>query len=1065
MRYRLSGINCALPWFACLFTSTFSCVVLGAEEPDAAQPRSSTAPVTDDEALRTYYAGNGLLNRGLFDLAAEEYQRFLSRWPEHEKAITARYGLAVSLFRLDRCSAALPELEMLKQAEDLPYAAEVAVMLGQCRSRAGDFAGAVKAYETVLTEHPKHQLADDAALGAAEASHRLHRKEDVLRFCTIVQRDHNRSALRNRCDLLGAQALSQLNRDREAVRLLSELRQRNPEGELAAQAELLEASCLQRLGEATSATPLYRRVIESARDDLLPEALFGLGSILSDQGNTDEAAELFDRLLSANPESSLAPAARMVRARLYFDAGDYDDAVALWGRSLDAGGESADEAAYWLGKCRLRQERYADAAGLLEKALDRFPASDLRPQMMYDRAVALSRSGDTDAAAAVGRRFREAFAGHELEPDMLYLLAGQAYRQGEIKTAQEAAQEIVEKHADHALAVGARMLVAECAYQQGEFAKAAEQYELVLATSPDETTTRLGRYHLGMSLYRLERFDDAVEALTPVADRAAQTGEHRAAQLTLGDIHVCRSEWKQAESRLRQYLADGMDVPSADDALFKLGLSLQRQGRTEEALACYESFLATFAESPLRTQVMFERGQMLLALDRLDEAAEAMEQTLRNDKEGRFSNFARKHLASIAMRKGEYARAADEYGRLTEDGSAESNAARVRRGEALLAARQYEPALVLFSEVLTETKTQAESAPAAAGRAIALSRLDRYDAALAAISETEKEHADRLDPATRRALRYEKAWCLRRSGRTDEAESTYRALLATDGDGPQANHARLALAAMLMDRKEFASARQLLGELDQRIKGNADDGLREQVLYRLGVCDHELDRHEEARSQLTTFVGRYPRSAMLAPALYLLGASAAQLNNHEEAVRAWRRVVDEFPDHELAATSQLRAAESLLALQRWAAAEQGFSVFLDRHPGHAQQFQAQFGLGWARENQQRYDDAIKAYSAVIQNHQGPTSARAQFQVGECLFAQKKYEDAIKELLKVDILYAYAEWSAAALYEAGRCFELLGRSAEARGQFQAVTERFADTKWSNLARERLEAKPQDTPPGR
>jgi TolA-binding protein len=117
-------------------------------------------------------------------------------------------------------------------------------------------------------------------------------------------------------------------------------------------------------------------------------------------------------------------------------------------------------------------------------------------------------------------------------------------------------------------------------------------------------------------------------------------------------------------------------------------------------------------------------------------------------------------------------------------------------------------------------------------------------------------------------------------------------------------------------------------------------------------------------------------------------------------------------------------------------------------------FQARFGVGWALENEGRLDEAVEAYRAVVKRHQGPTAARAQFQIGECLYSQKKYVEAVRELLKVDIHYAYPEWSAAALYEAGRCFQEMGDPVDARRQFEQVRQQHADTHWAQLAGERL-----------
>ena len=102
---------------------------------------------------------------------------------------------------------------------------------------------------------------------------------------------------------------------------------------------------------------------------------------------------------------------------------------------------------------------------------------------------------------------------------------------------------------------------------------------------------------------------------------------------------------------------------------------------------------------------------------------------------------------------------------------------------------------------------------------------------------------------------------------------------------------------------------------------------------------------------------------------------------------------------------------------------------------------------------------------MLDQHQGPTAARAQFQIGECLFAENKFDDAARELIKVDILYAYPEWSAAALYEAGRCFEELSNPVDARRQFEKVVEHHQGTEWADLASGRLAEMSDSGLPGR
>lgn len=107
---------------------------------------------------------------------------------------------------------------------------------------------------------------------------------------------------------------------------------------------------------------------------------------------------------------------------------------------------------------------------------------------------------------------------------------------------------------------------------------------------------------------------------------------------------------------------------------------------------------------------------------------------------------------------------------------------------------------------------------------------------------------------------------------------------------------------------------------------------------------------------------------------------------------------------------------------------QTYRKFLRKYPKSKFDFLAKFGIGWSFENARKYDEARKWYAQVVAAHNGPTAARAQFQTGECWFAEQKFEKAAAELLKVEIIYDYPQWSARALYEAGRAFEAMKHPA-------------------------------------
>jgi TolA-binding protein len=304
---------------------------------------------------------------------------------------------------------------------------------------------------------------------------------------------------------------------------------------------------------------------------------------------------------------------------------------------------------------------------------------------------------------------------------------------------------------------------------------------------------------------------------------------------------------------------------------------------------------------------------------------------------------------------------------------------------------------------------------------------------------------------------------LRSLRRNEEAADAYRSLIESTDDRALADAASLELVEFLTSDHHDGAA-PILGSLRSRM-GEMNPQQRARAFYQIGMAAHRNEQWKEAADALGEFLELSQDQSLAHASAYFHGDALIHLGRHEAASRTFRTILESGRDSEYVEPAMLRTGECATALQHWPIAEQSFRNFLDRYPKSPQAYQARFGVGWARENQRQYGGAISAYRELIESHQGPTSARAQFQIGECLFAQEQWEEAARELLKVDILYAYPEWSAAALFEAGKCFERLQKPVQARDQYDQVLERFSDTQWGSMARQRrAKLAPGDLPGG-
>ena len=1009
--------------------------------------------------LEAYYAAHGLLNRGLYELAVPEYERFLGGHADHEKAASARYGLAVSLFRLGRIDQAAEQLDLLRSVGSFEFAGEVLLLRGHCHARSGEHAEAAAVLGEFIKGFPDHPSAAGAAALRVESLYRAGKMDEAVRAAEKAAEVWPDGADRDRRDLFWGLALSAEGDDEGAGGLFERVAERTKD-QIGEQALLLLAQSRHRAGQMDAAAAGYREVLDRGIERFEPEALLGLSQVLRATGGPGKAIERLDRFFTGDVRADLVPVARLELGLARFDLGAYAEArdelkqvIASARRDLH------DDAAYWIGKCLLREGQHEMAVTAFDEAIAREPDGALVPEAMYDRAVALSRAGRAGEAAGAFAAFGERFPGHELAGDALAARVAIAHDGGNHAEAVRLADEFAAKFAGHALAGRTAFLGAEGVYLLGDYKKAAGRFERFLAEYGDDGQAPRAACRLGMARFRLGDFGGAEPLLRAAAERAKDDAFFRPALLALGEGEFEAGDYAAASEAFARFVALGDDSPNLGDALLRLGLARARMGEPKAAVGAFDTLIKRGEHV---AQARFERGQALVELGEADAARAEFETLLTESPGSRFEGYALRHLGALARAAGDDTGAAEWFAKARLGGNPGIvGDATLDQGRALLAAGKYDEAAGVLGELIASSDDGMLVRDASASRAVALSRAGRAEEAVAAIDAIDR---GALDGDMAQALAYERAWSLRALGKSDEALGAYRGLIEEGHESPLLAHALLEAAGLEMDAERFDLASRLLDELES-VAGRvgAEDRVGEQRTYRRGVCAQRLEDYETAADVLASFRERWPESELADSADLVCADAMSKLGRHEGAIERFARA-GEGTDDGLAEPALLGLGQSLAILQRWAESEAAYARHAERFGGEELWFQSAFGMAWAMEHQQRRDEAVAKYREVTANHKGPTAARAQFQIGECLFADGRHEEAARELVKVDILYGYPEWSAAALYEAGRCFEAMNQRQPAREQYERVVERYGETDWAQLAGSRLEALNEGTLPG-
>jgi tetratricopeptide (TPR) repeat protein len=235
------------------------------------------------------------------------------------------------------------------------------------------------------------------------------------------------------------------------------------------------------------------------RDGPSAESAFYLGVIRFDRGDRESALARFEEAARLDPRNYYAG---IYRARALLELDRPEEAAAALGalEKLDAA-FATPEARYLAGKARLRQERFAEAAALLQGALD---ANSSYPEACFALGTALRRLGKTDEARAALDRFQSL---HRKESERLR--KADALSQALLRNPRDGAAaeslarfsfesgdlEAAERSAWRALRIDpgrrdARRLLARTLSRSGRYAAAARHYQRLLKENASDAEAR-----------------------------------------------------------------------------------------------------------------------------------------------------------------------------------------------------------------------------------------------------------------------------------------------------------------------------------------------------------------------------------------------------------------------------------------------------------------------------------------------------------------------------------------------------------------------------------------------
>ena len=237
-------------------------------------PAEAAAPKKVDAATKKLMSANGLFIREQFKSAAEDYAYFLAKYPTHAQATTARYGLAISRYKLAQYDQAIKDIDIVLKDPKFEKRDEALAVLGFCHLSLKAHDKALAVFEQILTKHPTSTHAEFAAVSKLQALYLLGRAEPAAEACKAFAAKYPKSGLLATVQYYLALSQSSLSAHAEAEATLKAFLTAYPTSPYALDAVLLLGQALESQGKLDPAAVQYRKLAKTAPPDRQAEGYY-----------------------------------------------------------------------------------------------------------------------------------------------------------------------------------------------------------------------------------------------------------------------------------------------------------------------------------------------------------------------------------------------------------------------------------------------------------------------------------------------------------------------------------------------------------------------------------------------------------------------------------------------------------------------------------------------------------------------------------------------------------------------------------------------------------------------
>ncbi len=750
-----------------------------------------------------------------------------------------------------------------------------------------------------------------------------------------------------------------------------------------------------RLQQALATYATLRK--ESPKSQYLGRALFYSGEASYGLGRAEEAIDFYDQFLAMPgvKESPLRCDAYYARGVAHEDLKQYDKAIASYKQllgSCDGRGELITDVHIRMGDLGILRKQFSAAVASFAAAFDSTDSPEDRSYALFREAYALVQANQPRDAAGKYEQLLGEFPESPYAAQATLASAQSSYRSGDMEQAAKRFRRVLSQK-NAAAATEAAHWLARIEISAGNLAEAEKLCRRQIDAGIE------GEYAMSLRL-------DLAEALSMNPDKV-----------------------KESMVLFEQAYRDRPRDPLAPRALYNAAFSALQTNQPETALKLAGEFLNKFPKDTLLPDIRFVAAEAQLQTGKAGDAADTYKRLLASSSKDNVQrplwvlraaaacNSARKYDDSIAivrrdlallkqpsqkaeaqfllgqaqMMAGRPAEAAKAFqaSRNADRSWARADEAFLMAGQAMLAAGNQRAAIDTWQRLINEsprTRMADQARYKLAQRANASGDFDQ------AVRHYDEILRSKKDPALMPYVLYGKGWSLIQVEKYNEAFQTLDQMLKENRQHPARNDATLARGITLRNLDRLDEARI---DLETYLTIPPKGTNLGHTLYELALIDQKQKQPAKAAARLERLVQEVPDYPSMDKVLYELGWSHREAGNDDAAVKQFAILINRYGTTPLAAEAAYYVGQKRYVQDDWKGAAKNFQTAAQYTDDSELSEKALYRLGWSHFKSQDYDSASAAFQQQAEKHSaGQLSLDAMMMVGECQFKQAKYKEAL-----------------------------------------------------------------------